>query len=106
MHILDKENFDQEVLQAGQVVVVDFWSPKCEPCQALLPEVEALAAKYEGQAKFCKLDSAGNKRLAISQKVLGLPTIAIYKGGEKVAEFSKEINIAEVEQKLQELLSN
>lgn len=104
MNIVDKENFEAEVLQAEGLVMVDFWSPKCEPCQALMPEVEALAAKYEGKAKFCKLDSAANKRLAISQKVLGLPTIAFYKGGEKVAEFSKDFTMEEVETKLKELM--
>nr|WP_232294253.1 thioredoxin family protein [Syntrophaceticus schinkii] len=69
-----------------------------------MPEVEELAAKYEGKAKFCKLDTGGNRRLAISQKVMGLPTIAFYKDGEKVAEFSKEFSMEEVEKKLQELI--
>ncbi|WP_456300456.1 thioredoxin family protein [Syntrophaceticus schinkii] len=81
-----------------------FWRQKCEPCKALMPEVEELAAKYEGKAKFCKLDTGGNRRLAISQKVMGLPTIAFYKDGEKVAEFSKEFSMEEVEKKLQELI--
>ncbi|HHX51549.1 MAG TPA: thioredoxin [Clostridia bacterium] len=104
MVIVDKENFEQEVLQAEGLVVVDFWSPKCEPCKALMPEVEVLAEKYGTQAKFCKLDTAGNKRLSISQKVLGLPTIAFYRGGEKIAELSKDFAIEDVEAKLQELL--
>jgi thioredoxin 1 len=79
---VDKKNFEEEVLQFKGVAVVDFWSQKCEPCKALMPEVEELAAKYEGKAKFCKLDTGGNRRLAISQKVMGLPTIAFYKDGE------------------------
>jgi thioredoxin 1 len=99
-----KENFEQEVLQADGLVVVDFWSPKCEPCKELMPSVHALAEKYQGKAKFCQLDSASNKRLAISQKVLGLPTICFYKNGEKVAEFSKDIAIEDVEAKLKELM--
>lgn len=101
---VDKTNFEAEVLQAEGLVVVDFWSPKCEPCKALMPEVEKLAEKYEGQAKFCKLDTASNRRLAIGQKVLGLPTICFYRQGEKVAELSKEFSIEDVEAKLKELL--
>jgi thioredoxin 1 len=101
---VDKKNFEEEVLQFKGVAVVDFWSQKCEPCKALMPEVEELAARYEGKAKFCKLDTGGNRRLAISQKVMGLPTIAFYKDGEKVAEFSKEFSMEEVEKKLQELI--
>lgn len=104
-----KENFDAEVLNADGVVFVDFWSPKCEPCMAILPEVEAFAEKNEGRAKFCKLDtSAGNKRLAIAQKVMGQPTFVFYKDGEKAFTFDKDaINdggIAAVQAKLDELL--
>ncbi len=104
---LTKENFDAEVLQADGLVFVDFWSPKCEPCMALLPEVEAFAERNEGKAKFCKLDTAGNKRLAIAQKVMGIPTLVFYKGGEKVCVFDKAMleadGIAAVEAKLNEL---
>ncbi|MDD4754159.1 MAG: thioredoxin family protein [Desulfitobacteriaceae bacterium] len=100
---IDKKNFDDEVLKAEGLVMVDFWSPKCEPCKELLPSVHAMADKYAGQAKFCSLDTAGNKRLAISQKVLGLPTIAFYKSGEKVAELNTDFTIEEVEAKLNEL---
>ena len=105
---LTKENFDAEVLEADGLVFVDFWSPKCEPCMALLPDVTAFAEKNEGRAKFCKLDTAGNKRLSIAQKVMGIPTLVFYKGGEKVFTFDKEaINeggIAAVQAKLDELL--
>lgn len=102
---LTKENFDQEVLEAKGIVFVDFWSPKCEPCLELLPEVEAFAEKNEGRAKFCKLDTAGNKRLAIAQKVMGIPTLVFYKDGEKVFVFDKEaIDMPAVQQKLDELI--
>ncbi|MCE5235761.1 MAG: thioredoxin domain-containing protein [Clostridiaceae bacterium] len=102
---LNKENFDQEVLEAKGVVFVDFWSPKCEPCLELLPEVEAFAEKNEGRAKFCKLDTAGNKRLSIAQKVMGIPTFVFYKDGEKVFVFDKEaIDFPAVQKKLDELI--
>lgn len=102
---LTKENFDAEVMQSDEVVFVDFWSPKCEPCMELLPEVEAFAEKNAGRAKFCKLDTAGNKRLAISQKVMGIPTFVFYKGGEKAFVFDKEsIEMGAVQAKLDELL--
>jgi thioredoxin 1 len=90
MIILDKDNFEQEVLQADGFVLVDYWSDGCEPCKALMPDVELLAAEYEGKVKFSKLNTTGARRLAISQKVLGLPTITLYKGGQKVAEVTKD----------------
>ncbi|HHT62884.1 MAG: thioredoxin TrxA [Bacillota bacterium] len=100
---LTKENFEAEVLKAEGLVMVDFWSQKCEPCKALMPSIHELAEKYSDKAKFCSLDTTGNKRLAISQKVLGLPTIAFYKNGEKIAELVKDFTIEDVEAKLNEL---
>lgn len=100
-----KDNFEQEVLGAKGVVFVDFWSPKCAPCVALTPDVEAFAEKNEGRAKFCSLDTTGNKRLAIAQKVMGQPTFVFYKDGEKVFVFDKDtIDMAAVQAKLDELL--
>ena len=108
MIALSKENFDSEVLEAEGLIFVDFWSEKCEPCMALLPEVEEFAEKNSGRAKFCKLDTAGNRRLAIAQKVLGLPTLVFYKNGEKVFTFDKEAiddgGMEAVQAKLDELV--
>lgn len=83
---LNKENFEELVLKAEGNVVVDYWGDGCEPCKALMPDIEALAAEYDGKAVFAKLNTTKARRLAISQRVLGLPTIILYKNGEKVAE--------------------
>lgn len=90
MKILDKNTFEEEVLKHEGIVVVDFWSEGCEPCKALLPEVEELANNYKENFKFCKLDTTKARRLAIKEKVLGLPTIAIYKDGQKIDEVTKD----------------
>ena len=90
MLIFDKDNFEAEVLQAEGYVLVDFWSESCEPCKALMPDVTRLSEEYDGKMKFGKLDSTKARRLAIKEKVLGLPTIAIYKDGRKVDELTKD----------------
>ncbi|RRD39635.1 thioredoxin [Leptotrichia sp. OH3620_COT-345] len=87
---LDKDTFETEVLQAEGYVFVDFWSEGCVPCKALMPEVHKLAEKYEGKMKFTSLDTTKARRLAIKQKVLGLPTLAVYKDGEKLEEVTKD----------------
>ncbi|WP_427338831.1 thioredoxin TrxA [Caloranaerobacter sp. DY30410] len=87
---VNKETFEAEVLNAEGYVLVDFWGKSCEPCKALLPHIEKLAEKYGDKMKFCKLDTSSARRLAIKQRVLGLPTIAIYKDGEKIDELTKE----------------
>ena len=87
---LDKENFEQEVLQAKGKVFVDYFSEACAPCQALMPFVHSCADKYGKQLKFASLDIAKARRLAISQQVLGLPVMAIYHNGAKVEELVKD----------------
>ncbi|MBB6218599.1 thioredoxin 1 [Anaerosolibacter carboniphilus] len=97
---VDKDTFQSEVLEASGLVLVDYWSDGCEPCKALMPDVEDLAAKYEGKVKFVKLNTTQARRLAISQKILGLPTISLYKDGQKIEEVTKEaatkVNIEEM----------
>ena len=87
---LDKTTFEAEVLQAEGTILVDFYGDGCVPCQALMPHVHALADEYGDKLKFCAINTSKARRCAIGQKVLGLPTVAIYKGGEKVEELVKE----------------
>lgn len=87
---LTKDSFQAEVLEAEGFILVDYWSDGCEPCKALMPDVLELAAEYEGKVTFSKLNTTGARRLAISQRVLGLPTIALYKDGVKIAEVTKD----------------
>lgn len=81
---LNKENFEEEVLKAEGTVLVDFWSPSCEPCKALMPHVHELEEAFGDKIKFASLDITKARRVAIGQKVLGLPVIAIYQNGERV----------------------
>lgn len=98
-----KDNFDAEVLNAQGIVMVDWWGPKCERCLELMPHVEELAGKYQDKIKFCSVDTSGNRRLAIGQKVLGLPAILFYQNGQKIDEISgQEIAPEDIETKLQQ----
>lgn len=80
---LNKDNFEAEVLQSEKPVFVDFWGDKCEICKELMPGVHGLEEKYADKIKFASLNIGSARRLAIAQKVLGLPTMIIYNGGEK-----------------------
>jgi len=81
---LDKTTFDAEVKQAQGKVLVDFYGDGCVPCAALMPHVHAFAEKYGDKIKFCALNTTKARRLAIGEKVLGLPVIAIYEGGAMI----------------------
>jgi len=83
---LVKENFDEEVINyTEKPVFVDFWGDKCEICKELMPGVHGLEEKYGDKIKFASLNISSARRLAIGQKVLGLPTMIIYKNGEKLS---------------------
>ncbi|MFI3207808.1 MAG: thioredoxin family protein [Eubacteriales bacterium] len=87
---LTKETFAAEVLEAEGYVFVDYYGDGCVPCQALMPVVHGFAETYGDGMKFTALNTTKARRLAIGQKILGLPVMAIYKGGEKVEEVVKE----------------
>ena len=69
---------------------------------ALLPKVEELAKEYEGKVKFCKVDTSANRRLAISQNVMGLPTVILYKDGQKVKELVRDVTADDIKKMIQE----
>lgn len=87
---VDKNTFEAEVLQSEGTVFLDFFGDGCEPCKALMPFVHEMAEKYGDKLKFASLNTTKARRLAISQKVLGLPVMAIYQNGEKVKELIKD----------------
>lgn len=87
---LSKENFEEEVLKAEGCVFVDFYGDGCVPCQALMPKVHEFADTYGDKLKFTSLNTTKARRLAIGQKILGLPVMAIYKNGEKIDEVVKD----------------
>lgn len=81
---LNKDNFEEKVLKSDKPVFVDFWGDKCEICIELMPSVHDLEPKYCDKIKFASLNISGARRVAIGQKVLGLPTMKIYNEGSCV----------------------
>lgn len=81
---LTRKNFEEEVAESEGHVLVDYWGPTCEPCKALMPHIEEMEKTYGDKVKFTSLDITKARRLAIGQKVMGLPAIIIYKDGVEV----------------------
>lgn len=81
---LSVDNFEQEVLQSQIPVLVDFWADWCGPCKMIAPLIDELAQELS-DVKICKVnvDEAGD--IAMKYRIMSIPTLVLFKGGEKVA---------------------
>ena len=79
--VLNEENFEQEVLQSSQPVLVDFWATWCGPCQKQGPIVEQLAEELS-DVKVGKLDVDVAGAIAERYNIMSIPTIMVFKNGE------------------------
>jgi len=82
--VLSTDNFEQEVLQSAEPVLVDFWATWCPPCRLIAPTIEALADEYQGRVKVAKLDVDEHGELAGRYGIRSIPTLLLFKGGQVV----------------------
>lgn len=77
-------NFETEVLQSSQPVLVDFYAPWCGPCRMLAPVIAKLAAEYDGKVKVGKVNVEENPELALQFGIESTPTVVLFRQGKAV----------------------
>ena len=77
-------NFEQQILKSSTPALVDLWAPWCGPCRMIGPVVEELAGTYQGKMAFGKLNVDDYPQLAAQYRVMNIPTLLFFKGGQEV----------------------
>ncbi len=81
---LTDANFEQEVINSSNPVLVDFWAEWCGPCKMIAPLLDELATEYDGRVKVAKVNIDDHQNLAAQFRVSAIPTLLIFKNGQVI----------------------
>jgi thioredoxin 1 len=79
---VDTSNFQDEVLNSVEPVIVDFWADWCGPCKMIAPSLEEISVELAGKVKVAKVNIDENPEIAAQYGVRSIPTLAMFKAGE------------------------
>ncbi|MGN0522903.1 MAG: thioredoxin [Eubacterium sp.] len=82
--IINKENFENEVVNSDKPVLLDFWAEWCGPCRMLSPVVSEIAEKYDGKIKVGKVNVDNETELASAFQIASIPALFVVKNGKIV----------------------
>ena len=101
---ITNDNFESEVLQSEQPVLMDFWAEWCGPCKMIAPILDQIADEYKGRLQIVKLDVEESQAIAMKYGVRSIPTLMLFKGGvveaQHVGMLSKEQLVRILDEKL------
>jgi len=100
---INEGNFQTEVLQSSQPVLVDFWAEWCGPCKMLTPALDEIASEQAGRAKIAKVNVDKNPELAARYGVQAIPTLVYFAGGQERDRVVGALSKREITAKLEKL---
>ncbi|MCH5254427.1 MAG: thioredoxin [Lachnospiraceae bacterium] len=98
-------DFEKEVIASDIPVFVDFYADWCGPCKMMAPIIEKLAEKYEGRLKVGKCNIDEENELAVKYKIMSIPTMMIFMGGEVKETIIGAVSQNELEEKIEKALA-
>jgi thioredoxin 1 len=103
VNLCDNE-FEQQVLQSEQLVVVDFWAPWCGPCKTIAPILEELAKEYDGKIKIGKINIDENQKVTTRYQIMSIPSLLFFKKGKVAAQLVGVRSTADIKNTIDSLL--
>lgn len=97
-------DFEKEVIASDIPVFVDFYADWCGPCKMMAPVIEKLAEKYEGKLKVGKCNIDEENELAVKYRIMSIPTMSIFIGGEVKETIIGAVSQNELEEKIEKAL--
>ena len=102
-HVSDA-SFEDDVLQPGTQVLVDYWAEWCGPCKMIAPILDEVAGAYQGKLTIAKMNVDENREIPAKYGIRGIPTLMLFKDGQlaatKVGAMSKAQLTAFIDQQL------
>ncbi len=104
LHEFTDQNFENDVEQSENPVLIDFWAVWCGPCKAIAPVIEEIADEYQGKVKVGKVDVDQNQNTAMKYGIRSIPTILIMNKGEVVKQIVGAVPKNNITDMLNELI--
>jgi thioredoxin 1 len=102
-HTTDAE-FQSQVLDSKEPVLVDFWATWCAPCKAIAPALETLATQYKGKVKVAKLNIDEHQQTPQAYGVRAIPTLLLFKNGKVIEQVVGAVPKARLEETFKKAL--
>jgi thioredoxin 1 len=102
---VNSAKWEDEIIKAQGLVVIDFWAAWCGPCRMISPTVEELAKEYSGKIKVAKINTDENPDIASTYKIMGIPTIMFFKDGKKIDQVVGVVPKQQLKEKIDSYIS-